>query len=135
MHTVGVGKRAVAVILDSILMFAAAYAIAVATGSTTEEGFQMSGAPVFGLFFLSIAYYVVLEATLGGTLGKKILGIKIVKQDGTPMDWQASIIRNALRIVDGIFVYLVGAIVIWTSKDKQRLGDKVARTLVVDAKA
>ena len=135
METVGVGKRAVAVIIDTVIMFAIAYGVAMFTGNTTEEGFSMNGAPAFALFFIGIAYFVVMEATMGGTLGKKALGIKIVKQDGTPMDWQASIIRNVLRIIDGLFVYLVGAIVIWTSKDKQRLGDKVAHTLVVNAKA
>lgn len=134
MQTIGVGKRAVAVIIDAIIMFVVAYVLAMFTGSTTEDGFQMNGGPAFLLFFISFAYYIVLEATMGGTLGKKILGIKIVKQDGTPMDWQASIIRNVMRIIDGLFVYLVGAIVIWTSKDRQRLGDKVAHTLVVSAK-
>ena len=135
MQTVGVGKRAVAVIIDSVIMFVIAYVLAMLTGGTTEEGFSMNGAPAFALFFIAIGYYVAMEAMMGGTLGKKMLGIKIVKQDGSPMDWQASIIRNILRIVDGIFGYLVGAIIIWTSKDKQRLGDKVAHTLVVNAKA
>lgn len=135
MQTVGVGKRAVAVVIDTILMFVVAYVLAVVTGDTTEEGFSMKGAPAFALFFIGIAYYVAMEAMMGGTVGKKILGIKIVKQDGSPMDWQAAIIRNVLRIIDGIFVYLVGAIVIWTSKDRQRLGDKVARTLVVNARS
>jgi len=36
-----------------------------------------------------------------------------------------------LRVVDGIMFYLVGAIIIWTSMDKQRLGDRVAKTIVV----
>lgn len=134
MQTVGVGKRAVAVIIDAIILFVVAYVLAMFTGSTTEDGFQMNGAPAFLLFFISFAYYIVLEAVMGGTLGKKALGIKIVKQDGTPMDWQASIIRNLLRIIDGMFVYLVGAIVIWTSKNKQRLGDMVAHTVVVSTK-
>jgi uncharacterized RDD family membrane protein YckC len=51
------------------------------------------------------------------------------------MDWQASIIRNLLRIVDGFFFYLVGAIVVWVSKGRQRLGDMAAHTLVVKTAA
>jgi uncharacterized RDD family membrane protein YckC len=62
------------------------------------------------------------------------VGLKVVKEGGEPLDWQASIIRNILRIIDGFFFYLVGAIVVWTSKKKQRLGDMAAHTLVVSAK-
>lgn len=43
----------------------------------------------------------------------------------------AAIIRTLLRIIDGIAVYLVGAIFVWTSPRKQRLGDRVAKTLVI----
>jgi uncharacterized RDD family membrane protein YckC len=68
---------------------------------------------------------------MGGTLGKMALGMKVVKEDGAKLDWGASLIRNILRIVDGFFFYLVGAIVVWTSKKRQRLGDMVAHTLVV----
>ena len=51
------------------------------------------------------------------------------------MDWQASIIRNLLRIIDGFCFYLVGAIIVWVTKSKQRLGDLAAHTLVVSSKA
>jgi uncharacterized RDD family membrane protein YckC len=61
------------------------------------------------------------------------MSLKVVKQDGSALDWQASIVRNVLRIIDGIFFYLVGAIVVWVSKGKQRLGDMAAHTLVVRA--
>jgi uncharacterized RDD family membrane protein YckC len=46
---------------------------------------------------------------------------------------QAALIRNILRIVDGLFVYLVGAILVWKSDKRQRLGDRVAHTVVVRA--
>jgi len=73
-----------------------------------------------------------MEATQGATLGKKALGLKVVKIGNTsPIGWSASIIRNLLRIVDGLFAYLIGALIIWTSPLKQRLGDKAARTLVI----
>ena len=59
------------------------------------------------------------------------MGLKVVTESGAPLEWNAAIIRTLLRIVDGLFVYLVGAILVWTSPTKQRLGDKVAKTLVV----
>lgn len=131
MQAVGVGRRAVAVIIDSIILFVVAYVVAMVTGNTTGAGFAMTGAPAFLFFAIALAYFIVLEATQGATLGKRVMGLKVVKQDGSAMDWQASIIRNLLRLIDGFFFYLVGAIVVWVSKSRQRLGDMAAHTLVV----
>ena len=44
---------------------------------------------------------------------------------------QPAVLRNVLRIVDGQLAYLVGAILVMTSRTKQRLGDRVAGTVVV----
>jgi uncharacterized RDD family membrane protein YckC len=60
-----------------------------------------------------------------------LLGLRVVNEDGGSIDWQASIVRNLLRIVDGLFIYLVGAILVWTSDKKQRLGDRLAKTIVI----
>ena len=101
MEPVGVGRRAVAVLIDSILLFIVGYALAALTGQTTATGFNMTGAPFFLWLAISLAYFIVMEATSGATLGKRVMLLKVVKQDGTPMDWQASISRNVLRLIDG----------------------------------
>src|SRR5688572_3859917 len=129
MEPVGVGRRAVAVIIDSILLMIVAWAVALLTGGTTEAGFNIQGAPFFIVMVISFAYYIVMEKTSGATLGKMAMGLRVVKKDGGPIDWQASIIRNLLRIVDGLFFYLIGAIVVWVSKNKQRIGDMAGGTL------
>ena len=131
MESVGVGRRAVAIIIDSILLFVVGYVIAAATGGTTAGGFELQGGPAFLMLAIGLAYYIVLEALHGATIGKRVMKIKVVKEGGQPLDWQASIVRNVLRIIDGIFFYLVGAIVVWVSKGKQRLGDMAAHTKVV----
>jgi len=41
--------------------------------------------------------------------------------------------RNILRIIDGLFAYLIGAVLIWRSDKQQRLGDSYAMTVVVKA--
>jgi uncharacterized RDD family membrane protein YckC len=122
----------VATIVDSVLLFVIMYVVALATGNTNSEGFEMSGAPAFLGFVLWALYYVGMEATSGATLGKMLVGIKVVRVDGsTPIGWGPAVIRNVLRIVDGLFVYLVGAILVLTSPTKQRLGDRIAGTVVV----
>jgi uncharacterized RDD family membrane protein YckC len=135
MEPVGVGRRAVAIIIDSILLMIVGYLIAAVTGGTTASGFNIQGAP-FGLWLvIALAYFIVMEKTSGATLGKRAMGLKVVKQGGEALDWQASIVRNILRIIDGFCFYLVGAIVIWVSKSKQRLGDMAAHTIVVSSRA
>ncbi len=127
----GVGKRLVAVIIDTVIMGVAGWIIALLTGGTTEAGFELTGLPALLLFIVAFAYLVLTEAYLGGTLGKLVLGMRVIKEDGSPCDLQAALIRNLLRIVDGLFFYIVGAILVWTSSKRQRLGDRVAHTLVV----
>lgn len=132
MQTVGVFPRFVAIFIDSILLGIVGYLMALPFGAATSTGFNLTGAPAFLFFLVAIAYYVVLETTQGATLGKMAMGLRVVRLDsGGPIDWKASIIRNLLRVIDGFFFYLVGALCVWFSKNRQRLGDMAAKTVVV----
>ena len=135
MEAVGVGRRAVAVIIDGILLMIVGWALGAVTGNSTATGFNLGGGPALIFFLIAFAYFVVMEKTQGATLGKKLMGLRVVREGGGSMDWGAVIIRNLLRIIDGIAFYLVGAIVVWVSKKRQRLGDMAAKTLVVRAGA
>ena len=121
---VGVGTRFLAVLIDAIILGVIGGIIGFILRNSPAAAGSVSGV-------IAIAYYIVLEATQGATLGKMALGLRVVKLDGSPISWSESIIRNLLRIIDGLFAYLVGAILIWTSPLKQRLGDRAAHTVVV----
>ena len=127
----GVGIRAAATIIDIVIFWVFSFLVAIVTGDASGAGFALGTGASCLVGIIAIAYYVVMEQMYGGTVGKLALGLKVVKIDGTAMDWQTAIVRTLLRIVDGFFVYLIGAILVWTSPTKQRLGDKVAKTLVV----
>jgi len=134
MQYVSVGLRLVALIIDAIIMIIISYVIALLTGGTSQGGFSLEGVPAALSWLINFAYYIGLEVTQGGTVGKLVLGLRVTKADGSPIDWGASLIRNILRVVDAIpFVipYLLGAILIWNSPTRQRLGDRVAGTVVV----
>ncbi len=132
MEHVGVGLRAVATIIDTALLMVIGYFIAMFSGGTTAAGFELQGGPFLLWLVIALAYYIVMEAQFAATIGKRLIGLKVVKLDaGAPVDWQAAIVRNLLRLVDGLFFYLVGAILVWTSGKKQRLGDRVAGTVVI----
>lgn len=145
LHYVGVGRRFLATLLDVILLSIVDGIISVLflSGSFTNgatigkmiifaNGYHASSLGDVLLILIPCLYFIVLEATLGATIGKMILGIRVVMADGSPMNRRASLIRNLLRILDVLpFAYLVGAIFIWTSSTRQRLGDRVANTVVV----
>ena len=76
-------------------------------------------------------YFTLLEGQYGQTVGKWLGKIKVVKEDGAPIDFGDAAVRTILRIIDGLFSYLVGAILIWTSDERQRLGDRLAHTVVI----
>jgi uncharacterized RDD family membrane protein YckC len=68
---------------------------------------------------------------VGATLGKLAAGIRVRTKEGQRIGLRASVIRNLMRFIDGIGVYLVGAISIMLTKRNQRLGDLAAGTIVV----
>jgi uncharacterized RDD family membrane protein YckC len=136
----GVAMRFVTVLLDSIIvLFPLAILAGILTGGAYSEsgpGYANAGVDVEGVgilvwLFLFLGYYTVCEAATGKTLGKRMVGIRVVNEEGDRVDFGSAVIRNLLRLVDGLFIYLVGAIFAWTSPLGQRLGDRAAHTVVV----
>jgi len=77
-------------------------------------------------------YFIVLEGWLGATLGKWILGLRVIGLDGRRAGLWKGIVRNALRLVDGLPAFnLLGVILIQRSKDRARFGDRIAGTRVI----
>ena len=128
---VGVGLRAAAIIVDTVILGVVCYLLALLTGQTTESGFSLEGGPFFIAVLIHFGYYVVLEAMWAATPGKLATGLRVVRENGGAIGWRESVIRNVLRFVDGFVFYIVGAILVWTSPKRQRLGDRIAETLVV----
>jgi uncharacterized RDD family membrane protein YckC len=129
----GIGIRFVSLVIDSLVISA----IFGVLGSILGAGMMRHGTVPWSWGLLSfafyIAYYTYLEVTRGQTIGKMITKIKVVREDGSPIDMEQAFKRNILRIIDGLFAYLIGAILIWRSDKQQRLGDTYAKTVVVKA--
>jgi uncharacterized RDD family membrane protein YckC len=86
------------------------------------------------LIFLGEVIYPVAFELLGDgqTLGKRMVGIRVVHDDGTRICWQASLLRNLLVYADALpGAYLLAIASMLASQRFQRLGDHAAGTLVV----
>jgi uncharacterized RDD family membrane protein YckC len=106
-------------------------------GNITDVGFanwngSMPALPSLLYAVIVVLYYILLEGYLGQTVGKMVLGIKVVREDnGEVPGLGGATIRTLFRIVDGLFSYLVAFIAVLISGKNQRLGDMAAHTLVV----
>lgn len=84
-------------------------------------------------FVLEWFYPVIFELSASGaTPGKRLLGLKVVMDDGLPVTPAASLTRNLLRVADFLpFLYGFAIISMLTRTDCKRLGDIASGTLVV----
>ena len=133
---VGIGPRSLATLIDSILLMIVIGLIGIAfrAGLTFVHGsmtYIPSGPAGILQIIIPFLYYIILEATMGATVGKRVVGLRVVKVGGSPVSWGGSIIRNLLRMVDGLFGYLLGGIFVISSPMRQRLGDRLAKTVVI----
>lgn len=84
-------------------------------------------------FFMEWFYPVLFEVlNRGRTPGKMIFGIQVIMTNGTPVGWNASILRNLLRAADCfLFSYIIGLMAMLCANGFRRLGDLAAGTVVV----
>jgi len=134
------GDRAVAVIVDTIILLVASLVFALPIGLLGAFGVGFFPSFFFGAFTLLwwlawLVYFSFFEGTSGQTLGKQAVGIRVV-DEGTqkPPTIEQALFRNILRIIDWLpFLYIIGFILVETQPNKKRLGDIVAKTIVVKA--
>jgi uncharacterized RDD family membrane protein YckC len=93
------------------------------------------GAVLLSGFLLEWLAPVAFEVLWHGqSPGKRALGLTVLHDDGTPIGWQASFIRNTIRFVDFLpLCYVTGFVTMLINADGKRLGDLVAGTIVVHA--
>ena len=87
-------------------------------------------------FCIYWGYFAVFEILWHGqTPGKRVAGIRVVKDSGRPITAIEGIGRNLMRAVDGQFLYLIAMISALASRQNKRLGDYVAGTIVIHDKS
>jgi uncharacterized RDD family membrane protein YckC len=136
----GIPLRFVAVLLDLVIvLLPLVILVGLLTGggyAESGDGYANAGVNVGGnalllMLALALGYYVVCEAATGMTLGKRMVGIRVVGEGGEHVTFMAAVVRNLLRLVDALFFYLVGFLFAVSSFRGQRLGDRAAHTMVV----
>ncbi len=131
LHVAGPVSRALAWVLDALIRYAVLLALSIVLTPLLELGF---GLFLILLFLVEWFYPVIFEVVRGATPGKKAMGLLVVHDNGTPVGWSASLIRNLLRGIDFLpLFYCFGLISVLLNSRFKRLGDLAAGTLVVYA--
>jgi uncharacterized RDD family membrane protein YckC len=82
----------------------------------------------------SLVYFTVLEGAAGRTVGKALFGLVVVRTDGSPVGYRGALVRTLLRPVDQFpALYLLGFGSMLAGDRRQRVGDRLANTVVVAA--
>lgn len=140
----GVGSRAAAFLLDTLILSTASFLILLTLllilyGSSD---FWLLGEAFYSvplaitiilLFVLNWSYFFLLEFFAGGkTIGKRVVGIRVIQENGHSITLLSSFIRNFLRIIDSLPAsYFLGIIMIFFHSKHKRIGDLVAGTIVI----
>jgi len=140
----GLGSRAAAALLDTAIQAVLWIALLVSFSVSVDRLPSVDDAPpaivvaliivvVLGGFFLLWGYYMVFEiAWSGQTPGKRVLGIRVIRENGYPIRAVDSVVRNLVRVIDAPpFGFVIGALVMLLNARSKRLGDFAAGTLVV----
>ncbi len=139
----GLGTRTVSWMVDAVIKSActivAVIVFLIILGALDVKQ-PDSDALRFGVFFLAmlmaffwILYDILFETWWSGqTPGKRLMGARVVRDGGAPVDFTATCIRNLMAVGDFLPMgYLAGALLIALTSKRQRLGDMAAGTLVI----
>lgn len=147
----GVGSRFLALFVDTMLQGLLILAIVI-IGSLFAKSLKdlyldqmniwLIAAVIIVIFLILEGYYIIFETSWNGsTPGKRAAGLRVIRDDGFPLDFRGAVLRNVMRVIDFLpALYGVGVLCIFFNRQHRRLGDMVAGTLVVreredDAKA
>ncbi len=135
------GSRFLALVIDWVLFCAVFFPITrIVKGTwlmTSADhiwriGWMISDPLCVIFFIIIVAYYVLLEAYLGWTVGKRLLGLRVVAVGGGKPGLRKALVRNGLRVIDGLPAFsILGIVLILVTKERTRLGDIVAGTRVL----
>ena len=133
----GVGSRFASALVDYLIQFLILAGLGILLVEAGLDPFAGDGFATaiwtVSFFAIFLGYNIAFEVLNSGrTPGKRLNGLRVVRESGAPVNFAASAVRNVLRIVDILpGFYLVGMGSILATSRNQRLGDLAAGTLVL----
>jgi membrane protease YdiL (CAAX protease family) len=124
------GRRALAALLDNaVWLMAYFWFFGAIVAALYDESVEAGSIALLVYFSLWFNYFAFCEWRWGQTIGKNATRIMVVSDDGGRLTFGQASMRGLLRLIDWL---VIGWLMIATGKRHQRLGDRVAKTLVVE---
>lgn len=133
----GAGNRGFAALVDFLLATVLTTGWVVGWARLLEgAGAVLTGIVILAAGLFGWSYFIVLEWLWNGqTVGKRLFGLRVINEDGSPARFAAVFVRNLVRVADFLpAFYGFGLLAIVLSPRSQRLGDLAAGTFVVRAR-
>lgn len=128
--TAVVGKRIVAAIIDALIAGVPAFLL---TGTANDGEVATNASTQLVALVIGFLNNVVLQGQTGASAGKHALGLRVISEETYGLaDFGKCALRWVVSILDVMFCFLIGLIMIATTERHRRLGDMAAKTLVVD---
>jgi uncharacterized RDD family membrane protein YckC len=137
----GIGFRCLAWLVDALILFffwvTAYFVFSLLVSDVLGFVQGLSGLTqtllALGAFATQWMFWTLAEVFFHGqTPGKRLVGIRVVREDGSPVGLYESAVRNLLRAVDFLpMLYTTGCLSMLFTQQHRRLGDLVAGTLLV----
>lgn len=129
-----IGNRIAAGLIDFIAMGCLLVIVGLIFGETytnADNDLNVNLSTTSSLIFFSawVLAFPVAEGYFGQTIGKKMVGIKVIHKNGKKANILQSLIRHLFDMVD--YFLLIGLIIAAANINKQRIGDLIANTIVV----
>lgn len=130
--TANIFKRIIAGLIDQILIYGFMLMVYSKLLHLNVNDIKINNQQLIYFFVFSFLYFFISEYFFQKTIGKKILNLKVIEENKSKLSFKSSFIRNLIRPIDSIGLYLFGLIFISLTKKSQRLGDLAAKTQVVE---
>jgi uncharacterized RDD family membrane protein YckC len=130
----GIGSRFLAALVDTVIIVVlqvlAILPVLLLTDASSAWIFALLSLIAFCFFW---GYYVFFEMVWNGqSPGKRLVGLRVVRAEGTPEGLSESLIRNLIRLIDFLpIAYGVGVIAMFIDGRSRRLGDMAGGTMVI----
>lgn len=127
----GIGSRALAWLVDGLLVFGVEVALGFAASAFDIDTLFSAGLVGIAALLIPFAYVVGMETLNGGrTLGKMATGLKVVRTSGAAVGFGPAAVRALFVPVDFLAAG-IGLVVMFANARSQRIGDLAARTVVI----
>ncbi|EGL83171.1 RDD domain containing protein [Caldalkalibacillus thermarum TA2.A1] len=125
--------RTLAYLMDLIVVSALSYLLVTPFFSVfgLEVTWRVLTVTFFYIGLIGSLYFIVMTKVLGQTLGKMLFGLRVVKADGTPLDWGTAIFREGVGRFLAQYVFHIGYIWVAFHPRKKGWHDYIADTYVV----